>query len=387
VPWSNQPLGRGRGGMMMRPMSFMLLTDAEGQVIYGNPAIDPDGVRKGQSVEIIAGGVVVGRLSSAAPGLVDLGPLEQGFLTRMRNYMILAAGLAAGLGLALGVVFSRNLAAPLRRLATAARAVAGGDLSQKVDESGSAELVEVARSFNEMTGALQHAETLRQNLMADVAHELRTPLTVVQGNLQAILDDVYPLQRSEVAKVYDETRLLSRLVDDLRELALAEAGQLQVDVRPTNIGELVESSVAMFSLVAEEKTIGLSVHLTEDMPFALADPDRFAQVLNNLLSNALRHTPTGGQIVVSASATGEADRVTVRDDGEGISAEDLPRVFDRFWRADRSRARESGGSGLGLTIARQLMKAQGGNIGVVSDPGQGSVFWIELPTAESVVAL
>jgi len=377
-----QPMGRGRGPMM-RPMSFMLLTDVQGQVVYGNPALDAGGAGKGDTVEIVVDGVTVGWLSAAAPGLENLGPLEQGFLNQMRNYMILAAALAAGLGLVLGLVFSRNLTAPLRRLATAARAVAGGDLSQKVEESGSAELVEVAQSFNEMTGALQHAETLRQNLMADVAHELRTPLTVVQGNLQAILDDVYPLQRSEVGKVYDETRLLSRLVDDLRELALAEAGQLQVDLRPTGIGELVENGAAMFRLVAEEKSIDLSVGLADDLPLALADPDRFSQVLGNLISNALRHTPAGGQIDVSAAATDETVRITVSDDGEGIDAEDLPYVFDRFWRADRSRARESGGSGLGLTIARQLMRAQGGAIGVDCTRGQGSTFWLELPVAES----
>jgi two-component system OmpR family sensor kinase/two-component system sensor histidine kinase BaeS len=371
---SPAPLGR----------PFLLLADAEGSVIYGDRMGRLSEGQKAGAVPISVDGTTVGFLTSTAPRPAQvLGPLEQSFLARFRASLIVGAAAAGALGLLLGLLLSRSLTAPLRRLTGAAKAVAAGDFSQRVDEAGSAELAEVARSFNEMTAALQQAETLRQNLMADVAHELRTPLTVLQGNLRALLDDVYPLEKAEVAHLYDETRLLGRLVEDLRELALAEAGQLRLDLQPTDAVDVLRSTVSTFSPLAGEKHVTLSLDVDETLPMVVADTDRVVQVLVNLLGNGLRHTPAGGRIAVSARPQGDVVEISVTDTGEGLSPEDLPFVFDRFWRSDRSRARESGGSGLGLAIARQLVQAQGGSIGARSDVGNGSCFWFTLCSASA----
>jgi two-component system OmpR family sensor kinase len=323
---------------------------------------------------------VLGYLLVALPRAQSLGLTELRFLNRTRIVLFGAAALAIVLGLVIGALLSRSLTSPLQRLAAAARAVAGGHLGERVEVEGSAEVADVSRAFNEMTSALQKGETLRQNLMSDVAHELRTPLSVLQGNLRALLDDVYPLEKEEIARLYDETRLLSRLVDDLRELAQAEAGQLRFNMQPTDVVSLLRTAVAKFEPAAESRSVQLSCNVADALPQVTADPDRLAQVMNNLMTNALRHTPEGGRIVVSATAVTGAVEVSVTDNGEGIPAEDLPHVFDRFWRADHSRSRAGGGSGLGLAIVRAMVQAHGGQVRAASDgPGKGSTFSFTLP--------
>jgi two-component system OmpR family sensor kinase/two-component system sensor histidine kinase BaeS len=286
------------------------------------------------------------------------------------------------------VAFSRSLTAPLQRLAGAARAVASRDFSRRVEVEGSAEVAEVAQAFNEMAAALARSEAQRQNMVADVAHELRTPLSVVQGNLRAILDDVYPLDKAEISRLYDETRLLSRLVDDLRELALADAGQLRLNLQPTDVAQVIRATAENLSLAVEAQGVTLAVELADGLPTVRADPDRLAQVLRNLLVNALRHTPPDGLVTVAALAASGAVEVSVADTGEGIAAKDLPYVFDRFWRADRVRARSGGrdgrwqgGLGLGLSVAQSLVEAQSGRIWAESEKGQGSTFRFTLPLA------
>jgi two-component system OmpR family sensor kinase/two-component system sensor histidine kinase BaeS len=333
----------------------------------------------------VAGQLVVSRPIQSA----ILGPLEQAFIERLR-WILVTGGLIAGtLGALFGLGLSRSLTAPLQRLATAARAVGRRDFSQRVAVEGSAEIAEVAQTFNEMTSALQESEEQRQNLVADIAHELRTPLSVVQGNLRAILDDVYPLDKTEISRLYDETRLLSRLVDDLRELALADAGQLRLNLRPTDAGQVIRMMADNLSMVAEAEEISLVIAMPEDLHTVKADGDRLAQVLRNLLVNALHHTPSGGTITVSARSIGSAVQVSVADTGEGIPPEDLLHVFERFWRADRARAlgaqagsqRWARRSGLGLSVAESLIEAQGGRIWAESELGQGTTFHFTLPLA------
>lgn len=387
----NRPIGGPFPGMMRGHLD-VVLADAGGKVVFDS-AGKATGKRlssrerdRALSITNTDDGQVIGYLLIALPGDRErLGVLEQHFLDRLRNLLIVGAVLAVGLGLVIGAVLSHNLTAPLQRLAAAARAVAAGDLGQQVKVEGSAEVAEVSYAFNEMTAALEEGEKLRQNLMADVAHELRTPLSVLQGNLRAILDDVYPLEKVEIARLYDETRLLSRLVNDLRELALAEAGQLSFNLRPTDIADVLQATITNFEPAAESKSIRLTVEVTDDLPPVMADPDRLTQVLRNLLTNALRHTPKGGRVAVSASGTEDTVEIVVTDNGEGIASQDLARVFDRFYRCDRARRRTEGGAGLGLAIVRAMVEALGGQVSAASEgTGQGSTFTVILPGCRSM---
>ena len=276
----------------------------------------------------------------------------------------------------------RETATPLADVMAAADRVAEGDLSVRVPERGPGELGRLARSFNRMVGELERADRQRRNLTADVAHELRTPLHIIQGNLEGILDGVYAPSAEHVEATLDETRLLARLVEDLRTLSLAEAGQLPLALEEVDVAELLADVATSFSGQAESAGIDLRVEVNAHLSAMIvyADVGRLDQVLGNLVANALRYTPAGGTIALRAEPMPGGVRIAVRDTGEGIPAEDLPYIFDRFWRGDRSRSRADGaGSGLGLAIARQLVQAHGGRIEVQSQVGQGTTFVIELP--------
>ena len=280
------------------------------------------------------------------------------------------------------MLVSRWLSAPLTHLVDGTQAIARRDLSFRVAEQGSAEMREVSNSFNEMAAALEGAENLRRSMLNDIAHELRTPLTVLEGNLRAILDDVYPLEKAEIARLYDQTRHLHRLVDDLRLLAQAEARQLPLQRSPSDLVVLLEEVAELFSPLAGEKNISLDTSLPRSSVLAAVDRMRFVQTLQNLLTNALQHTPAGGVITLSLRAEEETAAITVADNGDGIASEDISRVFDRFYRADRNRTRDTGGVGLGLAIAQALVEAHDGKIEVASaGVGQGSTFTIRLPLA------
>jgi len=390
-PMGMFPFNREPGFGMFLGQVDALLADADGKVVFDSTGqatgkrLSARDRNKALSITALDGDQIIGYLLLSIPGREDIfGELEQRFMDRIQRAMTIGAAVAVGLGLLAGALLSRSLTAPLQRLAAAVRAVAGGNLGQQVQVEGSAEIAEVGRAFNEMTTALEEGEKLRQDLVADVAHELRTPLSVLQGNLRAILDDVYPLEKAEIANLYDETRLLSRLVDDLRELAQAEAGQLSLNLRPTDVGDVVRTAVTHFAPAAEVQELCLTAEIAA-LPAIQADPDRLAQVLRNLLTNALRHTSQGDRIIVSATAVAGAVEIAVADSGEGIAPQDLPHVFDRFWRADRSRSRSEGGAGLGLAIARSLVQAHGGRIWAQSIKGEGSTFTLSLPIPDQDV--
>jgi two-component system OmpR family sensor kinase/two-component system sensor histidine kinase BaeS len=400
------PGGMGGGHGMMRGMPMLVLADRDGVVVYtsaGAPGARLDSAERDSALPIVADGAPVGFLVVHSMAQAGMTAAAERFLDQVNQALLQAGLIGALLGALLGLLLARGLAAPLDRLAAAARLLARGDLSQRVPVRGPAEVAAAGLAFNEMAGALEDAEGLRRRMVADIAHELRTPLAVIQGNLQAILDDVYPLEKAEVQTILDETLLLGRLVDDLRELALAEAGQLRLQPQPVDAAALVAQAAAPFEGLAAEKGVALTVAAPTGLPPVQADPDRAGQVLRNLVANALRHTPQGGTITLKAERRTLNDAAeawkassrtpkpespcsasilfSVADTGPGIAPDDLPQVFERFWRADRSRARAQGGSGLGLAIARQLVQAQGGEIGVASADGQGSCFWFTLPLA------
>ncbi len=282
------------------------------------------------------------------------------------------------LAVVVGMRAFARVANPLARIMAAADAVAEGDFSIRVPAYGPGEFGRLARSFNRMVSELERSDQLRRNLTADVAHELRTPLHIIQGNLEGLLDGVYEATPEQINLLMDETRQLARLVEDLRTLSLAEAGQLPLEREAVDVSELLDDVATSFSGQAEAAGVDLKVEgWTGTEPLVVqGDAGRLDQVLSNLIANALRHTPAGGVITLRAEASQDGVRLQVTDNGSGISPEDLTNIFDRFWRGDRSRR---DGSGLGLAIARQLVQAHGGRIAVESQVDQGTTFTIDLP--------
>jgi two-component system OmpR family sensor kinase/two-component system sensor histidine kinase BaeS len=302
-------------------------------------------------------------------------------------HSFLWTGLAIGsITLVVGLVLSRGMSRPLVDLTAATRSVAAGDLSVRVPVRHHGEVRELAIAFNAMTEELARADELRRNLTADVAHELRTPLSVIRGKLEGVLDGVYPSTPKHLSPILEEIRLLARLVEDLRLLSLAETGQLPLEKRATDVGALLRDAQVNFSPQAADRGVTLALDLPSELPEVMADRRRVAQVLGNLLTNALRHTPSGGCVTLSATASGEMVKVTVTDAGTGIPPEDLPYIFERFWRGEKSRSRAGGGAGLGLAIAKHLVQAHGGKIGVESpsEGGEGTTFYFTLPLVAPV---
>ena len=275
----------------------------------------------------------------------------------------------------------RRLSVPFGDLLEAAGRITGGDYSARVIEQGPAELRSLGRAFNAMASRLQVTDQQRRNLLADVTHELRTPLTVIQGNLEGMLDGVYAADEVHLKSLLEETEVLSRLVDDLRTLALAESGALQLKKEPTELAALISETAAGFRAQADAVGVALGVEVMAAIPLLDLDPERIREVLSNLIANALRYTPRGGSISVRLGMT-HADgerraQVTIVDSGPGITVEDLPHVFDRFYKA-----RDSGGMGLGLSIAKHLVEAHGGTLHAESESGQGTTMRITLPVEE-----
>jgi signal transduction histidine kinase len=293
-------------------------------------------------------------------------------------------GLAIALpliGIRIASRVSRDITSPLADIMAAADRVASGDLSVRVAEDSPSEFGQLARIFNRMVEELQRIDEQRRNLTADVAHELRTPLHVIQGNLEGILDGVYQPTSEHIQMLLDETIILSRLVEDLRTLSQAESGHLPLHRQPVQVGDLLTDLATSFSGQADAAGITLNVE-TERLAETTVDADilRLNQVLANLIANALRFTPKGGKITLRGEPTPAGIRLTISDTGQGIPPDDLPHIFDRFWRGDPARAHRDGvGGGLGLAIVRQLVELHGGQIAVQSTPGAGTTFTIDLP--------
>jgi signal transduction histidine kinase len=291
----------------------------------------------------------------------------------------LAGWIPFAVGLLFLAVFLRGvtaLALPLRDLIEAAGRVEAGDLTASVPERGPREFRMLARAFNAMTHRLEANESARQRLLADVTHELRTPVAVIQGNLEAMLEGVYPPDEPHLAPVLEETHMLSRLIDDLRTLSLAESGALELHREPTDLAVLAGEVIAAFRSQAEGKGVAIQLEVSDDLPIMDIDPLRVREILANLVANALRHTPQGGKVSLREELDEPRRRVflSVVDTGEGIRPEDLPHIFDRFYKSH-----DSAGSGLGLAIAKNLVEAHGGEIVAESSPGKGTSIRFTVP--------
>jgi signal transduction histidine kinase len=314
------------------------------------------------------------------PGSRPDGSAPQGEIQRrLLEFM----GFSLMVGTAGGVLIARVVSTPVNRIARAAQRLGKGEMDVRVPAQGSREMIELAETFNRMAANLKHAADLRNNLMADVSHELRTPLSVLEGNLRAVLDHVMPLDEAEIANLYGQTRHLTRLVIDLRELSLAESGQLPLEMVPCDLNAIVTETLQALEPLAVEKEILLENEVHR-LPEIDGDPTRIRQVLFNLMSNAMRHTPPGGKIILRGDSENQGICLSVTDNGEGLEPDQLTSVFDRFYRVDKSRSRETGGSGLGLAIVKAIVEAHRGQVEVYSNgKGQGSKFIVRLPLHHS----
>jgi len=314
-----------------------------------------------------------------APGV----RVESPFLLAVERRLWFAALGSGVLALLLALALSRRILGPIETLKRAVRRLGSGDLTPRVPERSNDEIGELSRAFNAMAGSLERNETLRRALVSDVAHELRTPLTHLRCQIEAIQDGLQSADPATLRSLHDETLLLARLVDDLHELALAEAGQLPLHREPVPVAAALDAALAAVRARAAERGVTLRHEVAAAVRDVDADPGRLGQVLRNLLDNALTHTPPGGVIRASATRAGPEVTIAIEDSGPGIPAEHLPHVFDRFYRVDPSRSRTSGGAGLGLAIVRQLIEAHGGEVWAESEPGRGARFTLRLPAASS----
>ena len=324
----------------------------------------------------------IGTLYLSPPSVTGAALASLGILyTQVGRYFVWGGLVAVAIAIVMTFLLSRRALAPMRALSSSARAIGRGDFSQRAKVNDKGDLGELARAFNTMADDLQRLERLRQDLVADTAHELRTPLSNVRGYLEAIRDGVVKPDAATINSLNEEVGLLSRLVDDLQELALAEAGQLKIEIQAEDTGDIVNQAVAAVRAAAMSKGVGLSADIEDRLPPCKADTHRIRQVLHNLLNNAITHTPAAGVIAVEARRLDGFVEIAVKDTGEGIPAEELPNIFERFYRVDKSRARTTGGYGLGLTIAKRIVEAHGGTIQVTSEVGKGSRFAFTLPVA------
>ncbi len=365
----------------------ILVTDLHGKVL-----VDTNGKLVGSTITPTSSALRDATSSPIiVPGEVSIGtiyfkPLDQGlgktFLAEMDQGLVLGAGIGVLVALVLSLLLARLIVGPIERQIAVARKMERGDLSQRVDNPGSGEVAELARALNSMAEGLEKGQQLRQNMVADVAHELRTPLHNVLGYLEMLRDGLAEPTPEALTSVYDEASTLKRLVDDLQQLALAESGQLRLEREVVSPATLLKQAAVAGAPGAAEKGIDVVVEVPDDLPEVTVDVGRINQVLRNLVSNAVLYSPRGGRITLSAHLVDkphQAVEIAVADTGPGIARDDLPYVFERFYRSDRSRTRATGGAGLGLTIAKELVEAHGGTLRAESEPGYGARFCFTLP--------
>ena len=375
--------GAGMGAMMGQRLQ---VADASGRLVADSNDANPTGQLPMTELQsaiplVDSKGTVIGYLL-AAGGMWFPPSIEQPLLNRL-NQAAMLAGLVAGvIGLALALVLAYRFLRPIDQLTRAASRISHGDLSQRVQVNTGDEVGLLARTFNLMAASLEKAEQNRRAMTADIAHELRTPLAVQRAQLEALQDGIYPLNTENLQPLLDQNRLLSRLVDDLRTLALADAGELSLELAPTDFPALIGRIVERFQPEARTRGVELSFEcasVCDNLTLNL-DSARIEQILTNLLSNALRYTPAGGRVALTLRCSSRSAELAVQDSGPGISPEDLAHIFERFYRADRARSREDGGTGLGLAIARQLARAHGGDLLAANHPAGGAIFTLKLPT-------
>jgi signal transduction histidine kinase len=327
----------------------------------------------------------IAAMGSMMGGSLNMADLFNNFRDAVSEALTLAALAALAVALIVSVFVSRQIVAPVRAMMLASQRIAEGHYDERVrvaDSTAPDELDGLAMSYNQMAVRLEQTETMRRQLIGDVAHELRTPLTSIKGYMEGLIDGVLPATEETYQQVYHEADRLQRLVHGLQELSRVEAGAYQLNLQAIEVDRLIETLKTRLGRQFDEKGVSLQFDVPADLPRVRVDEDRLGQVLINLVGNALHYTPGGGSVRVVAQQQGREIQIAVMDTGIGIPAEHLPRLFTRFYRVDKSRSRVGGGNGIGLTIARHLVEAHGGRIWATSDgAGKGSTFTFTLPVA------
>ena len=364
----------GMGGMMGQSL---LLVDVQGQVLADSRSSNTgdilDRSQLEQAIPLQVDGVTFGYLVHEGGNVFTSGD-ETELVSRLSRAGYIAAGIAIVFALLLAIVLSARLLKPVRQLTLAAEDLSEGDLTRRVSIQGSDELAVLGRTFNDMADSLDNAEQSRQAMTADIAHELRTPLAVQRAQLEALQDGVYPPTEENLAALLEQNILLTRLVADLRTLALADTGELRLEKIPTDIGKLTARAAERFNLQAAERGVEIKFFQHGSCQKILVDPGRMEQIIGNLISNALRYTPDKTKIQIALNCDVDRMVLTVRDNGPGIAEGEQEQIFERFYRSDQGRSRAEGGSGLGLAIARQLAEAQGGKLTARNHPEGGAEF-------------
>jgi signal transduction histidine kinase len=390
---ANSGAGYGAG----QAFSEDLVPSVAGSSAFGtgnaSTGTGPVASSSGTSATIDTSGAGSAAVTLDADGVIDLEPFSitlpgvpnQSFLGEVNNALLIAVGLAGVCALALSILLARSIVRPVEQLTNAARSMSDGDLQQRVEVRSPHEIGVLADAFNSMADSRMQLEGLRRNLVNDVAHELRTPLANLQGYLEVLRDGLTEPTPEILGVLHEESLLLNGLVADLQELALAEAGQLPLMRAPVELHEPILNALDAIRPQAEARDLILDSNLPDLLPEVLVDTSRLSQILRNLLRNAVTHTPPGGRIDIRASTGTNQVEIAVHDTGHGIEPEHLPFIFDRFYRADPARARDTGGSGLGLAVVKNLVEAHGGTITATSTINAGSTFIFTLPIASRVI--
>lgn len=369
-----------------QPPNFTL-ADKTGKVIVEGP-----GYRLGEIVpndKMVLGlpirvdNIVVGTLL-VGQETFQVNPLEQHFIQRTGNLLLFSALRAAVLALILGGLLAYNITRPIHELIKATRAISQGTLGEQVTVRGRDEMSKLATSFNKMSADLARSTHARKQMTADIAHELRTPLSLIIAQAEAVHDGVLPPSRENFEIIREEADRLEKLVDDLRILSLADAGELSINLQPVAPQKLVQEVAAIYQYRLQERHIALDLEIVPKLPMISIDPGRMTQVLTNIIDNALRYTPENGKITLSARQMDGQVELAVQDSGPGVPENDIERIFDRLYRVDASRQHEDGGSGLGLTIAKSIVEMHQGQIKAISPAGAGLTISMQLPVADGI---
>jgi signal transduction histidine kinase len=377
-----QGLGQNTNSGLNDHNQHLILADANGFILIDTQDDSPDArlslLERNRSVKLEVDGNTVGFLLPETSSQISQNATET-LVSRINQAAFTAAIIASIVALALAFFLSYRLLRPVGELTQAARKLAAGDLNQRVPVRGGDELATLANTFNQMASSLQQAETRRRALTADIAHELRTPLAVQRAHLEALEDGIYDLTLKNLKPIEEHNHLLTRLVDDLRTLSLADSGQLELVRTNTDFSDIVKRIISRLEPQAVDRQVELQYVIEKSPLFLSLDSQRIEQIMHNLLDNAMRHTPEKGIIHVHCSVTKNQCVLTIHDSGPGIPPGDLPRIFERFYRSDKGRSRADGGTGLGLSIAQKIAQAHGGNLVAANHPNGGALFTLTLP--------